>query len=89
MLYIGYVDKAGHRLGFGEPISVCAPTGVADMRVGSTFNACIHNHGWLFTYVWQPADRFWAFQTIESGVLIALAVALLALTIWLVRRRIA
>jgi hypothetical protein len=89
LLYIGYVDKAGERISLGEGFQTCASGGSADMRVGSTFNACIHNHGWLFTYVWQPADRFWAFQGIESGVLIALAVALLALTIWLVRRRIA
>jgi hypothetical protein len=59
------------------------------MRAGSPFNACIQNHGWLSTIVWQPADRFWAFQGIESGVLVALALALVALTIWLVRRRIA
>ncbi len=61
---------------------------VADLRAGSAFNQCIQAHGWLSTIVWQPADRFWAFQGIESGVLVALAVALLALTIWLVRRRI-
>lgn len=54
-----------------------------------SFNACVHAHGWASIIVWQPADRFWAFQGIESGVLVALAVALIALTIWLVRRRIA
>ena len=64
------------------------PNGFVDDRPGSAFNACINSHGWLSTIVWQPADRFWAFQGIESGVLVALAVALLALTIWLVRRRI-
>lgn len=89
LLYMGYVDKTGQRISLGEGFQTCAIGGSADMNVGSTFNACIHNHGWLFTYVWQPADRFWAFQGIESAVLIALAAALLALTIWLTRRRIA
>ncbi len=89
ILYNGYIDRAGHHIDFGATLPVCAPNGSTDMRPGSAFNACLHAHGWLSTIVWQPADRFWAFQGIESAVLIALAVALLALTIWLVRRRIA
>lgn len=90
ILYMGYVDKAGQRVSFGDAWPVCAPNGqIIDERAGSTFNACIQSHGWLSTIVWQPADRFWVFQGIESAVLVALAVALLALTIWLVRRRIA
>ena len=50
---------------------------------------CIHNHGWLAFTTYQPADRFWPFQAIEAGVVVALAVGLLALAIWWVRRRIA
>jgi len=36
---------------------------------------------------YQPATRFWAFQSIEGGWLLALSVLLIALTVWLVRRR--
>jgi hypothetical protein len=38
------------------------------------------------SYSYQPVSRFWAFQLIEGGWLLALAVALLAGTVWLVRR---
>ena len=90
ILYQGYVNQAGQRIGFGDAVAACAtPGGNIALEAGSPFNACIQNHAWLSTIVWQPADRFWAFQAIESGVLVALALALLALTIWLVRRRIA
>ena len=90
ILFQGYVNQAGQRLNTGDVWSTCAPgDGPIDMRAGSSYNACLHTHGWLSTIVWQPADRFWAFQGIESGVLVALALALVALTIWLVRRRIA
>jgi hypothetical protein len=41
-------------------------------------------HG-LFSY--QPQSRFWTFQLIEGGWLLALALLLGAATIWLVRRR--
>ena len=38
--------------------------------------------------VFQPADRFWLFQTIETALFIALAVLLLLATIHWIRRRI-
>ena len=88
ILYQGYVDQAGQRVDIEHVWTTCAPGGSVDMTVGSNFNACVHAHGWASIIVCQPADRFWAFQGIESGVLVALAVALIALTIWLVRRRI-
>ena len=36
---------------------------------------------------YQPGSRFWPFQWIEGGWLLALSVLLIAVTIWLVRRR--
>jgi len=35
----------------------------------------------------QPASRFWAFQWYETGVFVLAAVALAALCVWWVRRR--
>jgi hypothetical protein len=39
------------------------------------------------TYLYQPADRFWAFQSIEAGLFVALTAVALGVTIWLLRRR--
>jgi hypothetical protein len=39
--------------------------------------------------LYQPSDRFWTFQSIEAAIFVALAVALLALTLWWMRHRIA
>ncbi len=36
---------------------------------------------------YQPADRFWAFQSIEAGIFVALTAAALGATIWLLHRR--
>jgi len=44
-----------------------------------------HGYSWWITY--QPASRFWAFQWIEAGWLLALCIALTGTTIWLVRRK--
>jgi ABC-type transport system involved in multi-copper enzyme maturation permease subunit len=35
---------------------------------------------------YQPADRYWLFQSIEAGIFLGLSAALMLLTIWLVRR---
>ena len=44
-------------------------------------------HGYRLWTSYQPASRFWPFQFIEAGWLLALSVLLIAATIWLVRRR--
>jgi hypothetical protein len=44
-------------------------------------------HGYVLWTSYQPGSRFWPFQGIEAGWLLALSVLLIAATVWLVRRR--
>ena len=44
-------------------------------------------HGYAQLTTYQPDSRFWPFQWIEGGWLLALSLLLLAATVWLVRRR--
>jgi hypothetical protein len=44
-------------------------------------------HGYTHWTSYQPGSRFWPFQWIEGGWLLALSVLLIATTVWLVRRR--
>lgn len=44
-------------------------------------------HGYTQWTTYQPASRFWTFQWIEGGWLLALSALLIAATVWLVRRR--
>jgi hypothetical protein len=37
--------------------------------------------------VYQPGNRFWTFQLIEAGLLVALAAVLLGVAVWLIHRR--
>jgi hypothetical protein len=48
---------------------------------------CLAQHGYTLWTRYQPAGRFWPFQWIEGGWLLALSVLLIAATVWLVRRR--
>ena len=63
------------------------------------FNALMRNfHGGdLYAYLrsndvvafnyYQPADRYWLFQSIESAIFLGLSLVLVLVTVWLVRRR--
>ena len=44
-------------------------------------------HGYTYWTRYQPDSRFWPFQWIESGWLLALSVLFIAAAVWLVRRR--
>jgi hypothetical protein len=48
---------------------------------------CLTQHGYTQWVSYQPGSRFWPFQWIEGGWLLALSVLLIAATVWLVRRR--
>jgi hypothetical protein len=51
---------------------------------------CAKDEGYRGNYLaYQPADRFWSFQWIETGIYLGLSALALGLTMWLVRRRIA
>ncbi len=43
--------------------------------------------GYIKYFTYQPAGRFWHFQLIEGGWLLALSVLLAAATVWLIRHR--
>ncbi len=53
----------------------------------ATFALCLSQHGYMRWTSYQPASRFWPFQWIEGGWLLALSLLLIAATVWLVRRR--
>jgi hypothetical protein len=51
------------------------------------FAQCLSRHGYTQWTSYQPASRFWPFQWIEGGWLLALSVLLIAATVWLARLR--
>lgn len=58
------------------------------VRVGSGVDPIQHlrEQGYTLVTSYQPDSRFWAFQWMELGVLVALSLALLGVTLWLLRR---
>jgi len=91
IFYNGWVNHASHPIYEGDVYKACsAPPNWDDGGAlpGTSFTACTHAHGWLYMITYQPADRFWLYQGIESAIFFGLAAALLALAFWWVRSRI-
>jgi hypothetical protein len=68
---------------------VPGPGGGIAVRGAFTPTTCLAQHGYTQWSDYQPASHFWPFQWIEGGWLLALSVLLIAVTVWLVRRRVA
>jgi hypothetical protein len=54
---------------------------------GGSLEQLLAQHGYTHWTSYQPGSRFWPFQWIEGGWLLALSVLLVAAAVWLVRRR--
>jgi hypothetical protein len=68
------------------PASASGPNGPS----GATLNAvygCLQQAGYRQFLSYQPISRWWAFQGIETGIYLAVAAALIAITFYAVRRR--
>jgi hypothetical protein len=67
------------------PNQVCGGNGIVNVppSTGHIGDLVVRGSGVLY----QPASRYWAFQSIEAGIFIALTLAVLGLTVWLVHRR--
>jgi len=81
-----YSDRFGHQLDLSALVQLCGSPIPGGMHINPT---CLRRHGIIGVVTYQPADRFWLFQGIESALFLGLAAGLLALTVWWVRSRIA
>ncbi len=85
----GYVDAQGHVLGPSQVNDVFRACfgGLQNPSSKVQIAQCVRDHGVFLYNLYQPADRFWMFQSIEAAIFLTLALALIAFTIWWVKRR--
>lgn len=86
-LHSHIVDSAGNAVANDGLLSALPP----DCRqyIGTTRDqifSCLTTHGWREQIVYQPANRFWTFQGIESGLYMVVACGLVAAAFSLIRR---
>lgn len=78
-----FVDGFGNQV----PTSLLTPCLQSPGGKGSALQ-CIHDLGYQYLRIYQPASRFWTFQAIETALFLALAVTFVALTYWWINHRI-
>ena len=68
--------------------NVCGGNGIVEVppTTGHIGDLLVTNPG-SPAILYQPASRFWEFQSIEAGIYVALTLALLGTAVWLVHRR--
>jgi hypothetical protein len=74
----------GHIVGPGTIPASCQAQD--HFQISSTL-ACMARLGYRSFTTYQPGYRFWPFQFIETGIFLALAGTLIAVTFLVVRRR--
>jgi len=85
----GHFAFSGWRDAPGDLVRRCAalPVGPLGKPSPATLAQCFAEHGYTRLTSYQPAARFWTFQWIEAGWLLALSALLITATVWVVRRR--
>jgi hypothetical protein len=79
-----FIDASGAPVEF-TPNS-CAGSG--DMVTRQGLDNCMRDQGIVSVAAkFQPLERFWSFQAIESGIFLSFVALLLGLGAWAVRRR--
>ena len=79
----GYVDSSGRPLSLYDSVTMHS----AAQKDGVKFSAYLHERGVQQWVEFQPAERFWTFQLVETSIFAGLAAALLALVVWRIKRR--
>jgi hypothetical protein len=87
VLSSGLSDRSGHP--FNGGFGVLQACGRVAYRGSKVLNSqCLASHGAGYnSAVWQPANRFWEFQGIETALFGGIALVLLAFSAWWLRRR--
>jgi hypothetical protein len=95
----GLITPSGVKIGpqDGPDVGMNVPSSAVPASCGSTMSqaqnhpgavlSCMQSQGFRQFVTYQPASRYWAFQGIEIGIFVALAAALIAITVAVITRR--
>ena len=80
-----YVDSTGRQLSYEQVQAVCGQ--VTDAQSKGAWSSCLQAHHLGELVKWQPPTRFWELQSIETALVVGIALALLLVTAWWLRSR--
>jgi ABC-type multidrug transport system permease subunit len=81
-------ESNGISLSFAPLHQICSYLSPDTTPGSAAMQQCITRNGIHVVATFQPYDRYWLFQGIESALFIVLAIALVVFSVWWVRRRV-
>ena len=85
ILSSGAINAAGQTV--GTLPAACLGATALGLKVGSSPGPCLESHGFREVITYEPASRYWPLQGIETGIFLALALALAGFCFWRLGRR--
>jgi hypothetical protein len=73
---------------FQAPMTVQLPAPEASLRGALQITQSTGANGLQTLVFYQPADRFWTFQALETGIFLVLALLLIGISAWWLQRRV-
>ena len=83
-----FIDRLGKLIPSDLVFYTCGPQSILAYAIDPEFFSCFRENGFSIVVSYQPVERFWLFQSIESFVFLALAVSLVGLTVWWLKKKI-
>jgi hypothetical protein len=65
----------------------CLGASSLGLKIGGSPGPCLESHGFREAITYEPASRYWPLQWIETGIFLALALALAGFCFWRLGRR--
>ena len=81
------LDASGKVFDKVHLVAASFPAACRSLLGSATFDRCLGSHGWKAFLQFQPANRFWTFQAIETAIYLALAAVLVLVAFLVVERR--
>ena len=81
-----FMDQSGQLVSTDIVFQHCRSTSLVWFALDPALFSCFREYGFSIVMSYQPVERFWLFQGIESAIFLALALGLVGLTIWWLKK---
>ncbi len=89
LLEQNFLDKLGKPIPFNQVFNTCRPkNSILAYAIDPELFSCFRENGFSILVSYQPVERFWLFQGVECLIFLALAISLVGLTIWWLKKKI-
>ena len=89
LLEQNFLDKLGKPIPFNQVFNTCGPkNSILAYAIDPELFSCFRENGFSILVSYQPVERFWLFQGVECLIFLALAISLVGLTIWWLKKKI-